>query len=109
MPDASPFVWILVIWLLTVSALIRFVVRPAGQWPLSPLLGRCLLLVLLSTQTGAVSDTLNTIDIFTVIRGLLVSVALVFAVRALLVNGRQGRARGRSRRQCRLAQHGRLS
>jgi O-antigen ligase len=92
------FLWIAAIWSLTLYGLYRFVVVRSGRWPLSPILVQSLFLLLLGIESTGAPSTGNSIGLNTVIRGFLASAALVFALRALLVNASRGRVRRGTRR-----------
>lgn len=89
------FFWIAATWGLTGYVLMRILRRRPGGWPLSPLLAGCVVLLMLGTQSAETdaSTASSAIGLDTVLRGFLASAALVFAVRVLLVNGHEGRAR----------------
>lgn len=90
------FYWITTIWLLTVYAFYLYHVRRRDGWPLSPLVTRCLVLLLFGSVSGGAAGA--GIGLSTVIRGFLAAAALVFAVRALLINSAEGRIRAAGRR-----------
>lgn len=92
------FLWIAAIWTLTLWVLFRFHVKRKRQWPMAPLLILSLFLLLLGIESTGAPSTTNTIGLNTVIRGFLASAALVFALRALLVNAAHDRVRSGVRR-----------
>lgn len=93
MAALTGFLWIAAIWSLTVLVVVRVWRRSGEPQPLSPLVLRALVLAMLGTQAADASTAGDGLGVDAVIRGLLASAALVFAVRVLLVNGREGRTR----------------